>query len=84
MRRADGTIENLDVGTFCNHYSGDILECSIGAAGGFGNPFERDIEKVREDVSDVLVSIEGARKDYGVIIDASALEVDYKATEQLR
>lgn len=80
----DGRIEKLDVGTFCIHYAGDILECYIGAAGGFGNPFEKDVEKVRDDVSNELVSIEGARKDYGVIINPVTLEVDYKATEELR
>lgn len=84
MHRVDGRIEKLDVGTFCNHYAGDTLESYIGAAGGFGDPFERDIEKVREDVSNELVSIDGAKKDYGVIINPATLEVNYKATEKLR
>jgi len=84
MHRADGRIEKLDVGTFSNHYAGDIMECHFMAAGGFGDPFERDIEKVREDVSNEVVSIEGAKKDYGIIINPVTLQVDYKATEELR
>lgn len=84
MHRVDGRVDKLDVGTFCNHYAGYILECSIGSAGGFGNPFERDIKRVREDVRNEVVSIEGARRDYGVLIDPATLEVDYRATEELR
>lgn len=35
--------------------------------GGYGNPLERPIEKVSLDVKNGLVSIKGAREDYGVI-----------------
>ncbi|SVC03976.1 uncharacterized protein METZ01_LOCUS256830, partial [marine metagenome] len=35
--------------------------------GGYGNPLERPIEKVILDVKNDLVSIKGAREDYGVI-----------------
>ncbi len=53
--------------------------------GGYGNAYERDIDKVVEDVRNRLVSIEGAREDYGVVFsDADALEVDRAATEKLR
>ncbi len=53
--------------------------------GGHGDPFERPIEKVVWDVKNDLVSIEGAREDYGVVItDAETLEVDTTATQSLR
>jgi len=53
--------------------------------GGFGNPFERDVLKVVEDVRNGLVSIEGARLDYGVIFsDPETLSVDDAATEAVR
>ena len=53
--------------------------------GGFGNPFERDPRKVVEDICNGLVSIEGAKLDYGVIIaDAEALTVDEAATVKAR
>jgi len=84
VHRANGQTERIDVGTFCDMDASDIMEIHFMGAGGFGNPFERDIEKVREDVSNRVVSIEGARKDYGVVIDPITLEVDYKATEELR
>lgn len=55
-----------------------------GGGGGYGDPLERDKGKVREDVLDDYVSIEGAKRDYGVIINAETLEVDHEATVELR
>ena len=53
--------------------------------GGYGNPFERPIEKVVWDVRNGLVSIEGARADYGVAItDPETLNVDLVETKRLR
>jgi N-methylhydantoinase B len=53
--------------------------------GGYGNPFERPVEMVAWDVKNGLVSIEGARQDYGVVFkDPRTLEVDQAATKQLR
>jgi len=37
---------------------------------GYGNPLERPIEKVILDVKNGLVSIKGAREDYGVVLTA--------------
>lgn len=53
--------------------------------GGYGNPLERAVEKVVWDIRNGLVSIEGARLDYGVVIaDAETLDVDADATRRLR
>ena len=53
--------------------------------GGFGNPFERPVEKVVSDVRNGLVSIEGALRDYGVAItNPDTLAVDAAETERLR
>jgi N-methylhydantoinase B len=53
--------------------------------GGYGNPHERPIEMVIEDVRNGLVSIRGAKEDYGVVFDNPAtLEVDIAASERLR
>lgn len=52
--------------------------------GGFFDPLERPPELVLEDFLDGLVSLDGARRDYGVVIDSSTLTVDYSATRQLR
>lgn len=53
--------------------------------GGFGDPFERGVERVVDDVKNGLVSIEGARRDYGVVItDRETLIVDEAATAAAR
>ncbi|WP_240491824.1 hypothetical protein, partial [Acinetobacter baumannii] len=57
--------------------------------GGLGDPLERDPKLVLEDVIDEYVSIERARKDYGVVIreidrDMDAFEIDEEATQKER
>jgi len=43
--------------------------------GGYGNPFERDPEKVRLDVIQGLVSVNSAEKEYGVLLDRGTMEI---------
>jgi N-methylhydantoinase B len=53
--------------------------------GGYGDPFERPIDKIVWDVKNGLVSVEGARNDYGVVIsDVRTLGVDINETKKLR
>ncbi|MCJ7792332.1 MAG: hydantoinase B/oxoprolinase family protein [Dehalococcoidia bacterium] len=54
--------------------------------GGFGDPLERDPEKVVWDVREGFISVEKARDIYGVVVDTSPEQyvVDYKSTEELR
>jgi N-methylhydantoinase B len=53
--------------------------------GGYGNPYERPIEKVLLDVQNGLVSVAGAREDYGIVItDGPSHSVDVAATRKLR
>lgn len=51
--------------------------------GGYGDPLERDPALVLEDVIDGYVTIERARKDYGVVIEEVDPEVcDYRVDEE--
>ncbi|NBR40833.1 MAG: hydantoinase B/oxoprolinase family protein, partial [Alphaproteobacteria bacterium] len=53
--------------------------------GGFGNPFEREIDRVVQDARNGLVSEKGAKMDYGVVFsDFKNLQVDAAATQALR
>ena len=52
--------------------------------GGYGDPYDRDPTAVAEDVRDEIVSIEVARQDYGVVLDAETLAVNEAATAALR
>jgi N-methylhydantoinase B len=54
---------------------GSVVELLTGGGGGFGNPLERDPERVRADVRDGYVSIEAAQRDYGVVLDPDTLDV---------
>ena len=47
---------------------GDRFTRPSAGGGGFGDPLERDPAAVREDVSDGYVTVERARKDYGVVL----------------
>jgi N-methylhydantoinase B len=61
-----------------------------GGAGGWGDPFARDPEMVMRDVRDGYVTVEGAARDYGVVvlgdpeIDPEGLRVDPEGTAAAR
>ncbi len=63
---------------------GDLISWDLGGGGGWGNPFKRDPERVRQDVVRGYVSLEAARADYGVVIESSTLSIDQDATNRLR
>jgi len=52
--------------------------------GGWGNPLEREVAKVLDDVLDEYLSIETACEVYGVVIDPKTLKLDDAATQALR
>jgi N-methylhydantoinase B len=69
--------------------SGDSFTRPSAGGGGFGDPLERDLELVRQDVVDGYVTIERARKDYGAIIteidpDLDEYEVNLEGSERER
>jgi N-methylhydantoinase B len=67
-----------------------IVRIVVNSGGGYGDPLERDPERVKRDVRDEYVSIEGAKRDYGVVIlgkpleDPENLTIDVEATKKLR
>jgi N-methylhydantoinase B len=62
----------------------DVVSFIVSGAGGYGNPIERDVQMVLKDVVGGYVSVEGARKDYGVVIHPENLTVDLEKTQKLR
>ena len=64
--------------------AGSSVRVATAGGGGWGDPLERDPARVLEDVVDEFVSLDSAREDYGVVIDADAGTVDLKATEETR
>ncbi len=63
---------------------GDRVVDFVQGGCGAGNPLEREIEEVRKDVRDGLVSVESAERDYGVVINPETFEVDTEKTRVLR
>ena len=69
---------------------GSVLRCLTNGGGGWGSPFERAPERVLADVRDEYVSIEGAARDYGIVVvgdphgDPEGLRIDEQATAKLR
>jgi len=79
-RFATGKINPTEIG------AGDGFVIDTAGGGGFWNPFERDPERVLADVRSGYVSLEAARRDYGVVIHQQGrrFELDVEATAELR
>lgn len=63
---------------------GDVLQVRTGGGGGWGHPFDREPERVRDDVVNGMVSLAGALADYGVVLDPGSLDIDQAATRAHR
>lgn len=63
---------------------GDLVSWRTSGAGGSGDPLKRKSEDVLRDVIDGLVSIEAARRDYGIVMTGSPLKIDEQASARLR
>jgi N-methylhydantoinase B len=68
--------------------AGQRVMYDYGGGGGWGSPLDRDPQAVLDDVLDEYVSVEGAARDYGVVLSGSledlTLAVDAAATEARR
>jgi N-methylhydantoinase B len=62
---------------------GDRVRITTSGGGGYGNPLERDIERVRADVELGFVSRTAAEAEYGVVLDANG-RFDERATNGIR
>lgn len=63
---------------------GESYRAVLAGGGGWGDPFSRDPELVLQDVIDEKISIEAAKKEYGVVIDLATSEINMVATKQQR
>jgi len=84
IHRADGSVERR--GRFSNERlaHGDVVRFITGSGGGYGDPRERDPERVLADVLDGYIGVEVAREVYGVAIERDPLRVDVAKTARLR
>lgn len=67
-----------------------IFRYQTGGGGGWGDPLDREPERVMRDVRDEYVTIEGAYRDYGVVVVGDPLtrpeqlSIDHEATARRR
>ena len=69
--------------------TGDVFGRATAGGGGMGDPLEREPEAVMRDVEDDYVTLERAKKDYGVVLDVidvdlAKFEVNREATKAAR
>ena len=83
VRQADGTEVDVGKQSVYQPEPGELLIVGGGGGGGYGNPLERDPDRVRRDILDGLVSPERGREHYGVALAGDG-EVDHEATAALR
>jgi N-methylhydantoinase B len=73
---------------YIQHAAGEYYEYHYGGGGGWGDPLARPPERVLDDVLDEYVSVEAARREYGVVLTgdlwALTLAIDREATQRLR
>lgn len=81
-----GSTEKIDIEINRKYIlnTGDIVAVYNSGGGGYGDPTERDQEKVLIDVLDGKISIESAAEDYGVVVNPNEKTIDAGATESLR
>ena len=63
---------------------GTVVRQVAGGGGGYGDPYQRSIEKVAHEVRNGILSSRKALSDYGVVIDPESLEVDLIETNRVR
>ena len=65
---------------------GDIISVRTPGAGGYGNPYQRPLNKVLEDVENGYVTQRQAESEYGVTVKNldGSWKIDYEKTQLLR
>ena len=62
----------------------EVLYMRMSSGGGYGDPLEREPERVLNDVENGIVSINEAREIYGMVLTRNDLVLDLAATERER
>ena len=75
----DGTWSGLKANGL-TFLAGTLVTTATGGGGGYGSALERPAADVKADVAQRYVSVEGARRDYGVALDPVTLAIDTEAT----
>jgi N-methylhydantoinase B len=63
---------------------GDRIRVVTSGGGGYGDPLERDLERIAEDLRQGFISAAQAAEDYGLVFREGTGEIDEHATAQRR
>ena len=63
---------------------GDVFRHFMAGGGGYGDPLQRDPAHVLQDVIEEMISVEGAARDYGVVIEGDPPATNHAQTTRLR
>ncbi len=63
---------------------GDLYRLIQAGAGGYGDPLERSVDAIVDDVLEDKLTVDHVREEYGVVIDPDTLELDMTATSELQ
>ena len=79
-----GPIEMLTTGSMTTMGKTDVCHFMAGGGGGYGDPIDRDPERVLRDVELGYVSIKAARDVYGVVISPKTMRISARGTAKHR
>ncbi len=82
--RSGAAVEDVGVGALATlDTTAQYAELRVAGGSGFGDPLARPFEAVQRDLDAGYVTPEGARRDYGCVVDADG-RIDRAASERLR
>ena len=88
MNRNDGDLETLPSKGLFQMQRGNVFHHITAGAAGWGDPLDRDVNNILEDVVNEKLSPEYVRREYSVVVernsDGITWEINFEATEQLR
>jgi N-methylhydantoinase B len=86
IRRQDGQVQTFPNGKIAGAElrPGEATIRESGGGGGYGPPWQRPAERVRDDVREGYVSWQAAHDAYGVVLDPTTLALDAAATAARR
>ncbi len=84
LTRADGRVETMPGKFLTTVNRGDVFHIQLAGGGGYGDPLDRDPERILADVAEGKVTVGHAREAYGVEIDHATGRVLAEPTAVLR
>jgi len=85
VTHADGTSDTIpSKGDYVVVHKDDVVRVRPAGSGGYGDPLDREPERVLADLRNGYISRNSAEEHYGVVVDEATWRVDEAATQALR